>query len=611
MPAFDSQRLARLGGPALIAAAFVGLVARGWRRWPDVQIDFGHQLYIPWQLSEGQVLYSDIYYGLGPFSQYLNALWFELFGVSLTTLMLCNLAILALVTLLVYRMFAGLFDRLTATVCCLVVLGIFAFGHLAHIGNYNFVTPYTHETTHGTALAIGMLYALYAALVGGRRWGLQIAGVCLGLSWLTRPEVVAAAGAAAATAIVFDAWLAPQPGARLLRHTVAFASGAAVALLAAYGLLCAEMGPGPAADALVVGWTTVFQTDLVSTDWYKIQGGLDDPLASTASMFAAGARIAVAIAAAALLEFFLPQPRGSKGATLGAAALAFAAAGLWGAQDPWPWLDLARGLPLVGLAILGLLLAAFTRSRGDPPQARRLLLLLAWAVFAFTYTGKIVLFAKIHHYGFYLSLPLVVIAVALLVGGVPEVLARHGRGAVFRGAALGLVAVLTVAHLSVSDRFYRAKTFAFGSGGDLIRTYTPEVRKVGWGLEQARRWIEARTPEGASLLALPYGVMLNYQTRRPNPTPWVRFTELDFAQFDEAAIIAALERKPPDVVAFVHAPPDTPGMGYFGSDPRNGLQLARWIRAHYDVAERIGAQPFSKQGFGVEILLRRKAGPVE
>jgi 4-amino-4-deoxy-L-arabinose transferase-like glycosyltransferase len=611
MPAFDSQRLARIGAPALIAAAFVGLAARGWRRWPDVQIDFGHQLYIPWQISEGKVLYRDIYYGLGPFSQYLNALWFEIFGVSLTTLMLCNLAILALVTALVYCMFTGLFDRLTATACCLVMLGVFAFGHLAHIGNYNFVTPYTHETTHGTALAIGMLYALYAALSGGRRWGVFVAGVCLGLSWLTRPEVVAAAGAAAATALVLDAWLAPRPVSRLSRHAVALAAGVAAALLVAYALLWAEMGPGPAASALVVGWTTLFQTDLVATDWYKIQGGLDRPLASTAAMFAAGARIGVAIGAAALVEFLLPRPRDAKLATLGAAALTFAAAGLWAAADAWPWGDLARGLPLVGLAALGLLLAAFARARSEPPQARRLVLPLAWAVFALAYTGKIALFAKIHHYGFYLSLPLVLIAVALLLGEIPEALARRGRGAVFRGAALGLVAAVTVAHLSASDRFYRLKTFEFGSGGDMIRSYAPETRKVGWGLEQARRWIEANAPQGASLVALPYGIMLNYQTRRPNPTPWVRFTELDFAQFDEAAIIATLERTPPDVVAFVHAPPDTPGMGYFGSDPRNGRELARWIRAHYGVAERIGAPPFAKQGFGVEILLPREAGRAE
>jgi len=603
---FDSQRLGRLGGPALIAVAFVGLAARSWRRWPDVQIDFGHQLYIPWQLSEGKVLYQDIRYGLGPLSQYLNALWFELFGVSLTTLIFCNLAILAAVTVLVYRMFASLFDRLTATVCCLALLSMFGFGHLVHIGNYNFVTPYTHETTHGTALAIGMLYALFAALERGRRFGVHVAGACLGLSLLTKPEIVAAAGAAAFAALAFDAWLAPRPARRLRSHLVALAAGAGAALLAASALLCAEMGPGHAARALVAGWMTVFQTDLVETDWYKIQGGLDRPLANAAAMLAAAARFAVAIAAVALVELAVPRPQRAALATLGAALIAFAFGCVWGAMDgpSAAWAGLARGLPLVGLAAAGLLLAALVRARSSPPEARRLVLLVAWAVFALAYVGKLLLFARIHHYGFYLSLPLVLLVVALLVGGIPGILAQRGRGSAFRGAALGLVAAAIVAHLSVSDRFHGQKNFEFGTGGDRIRTYTPEFRRVGWGFEQARERIEAIAPEGASLLALPYGIMLNYQTRRPSPTPWVRFTELDFAQIEERAIIEVLERAPPDLVAFVHAPPDTPGMGYFGSDPRNGRELADWIRARYDVVELIGAQPFTSKEFGIEIRVR-------
>jgi hypothetical protein len=510
-------------------------------------------------------------------------------------------------------MFARLFDRLTATVCCLVLLSMFGFAHLVHIGNYNFVTPYTHETTHGTALAIGMLYALFAALERGRRFGVHVAGVCLGLSLLTKPEIVTAAAVAAAAAVVLDAWLAPHPAQRLRSHAVALAMGAGAALLAAFALLGVEMGPGPAARALVAGWATVFQTDLVATDWYRIQAGLDRPLANAGAMLAAGAGFAAAIGGVALAEIAVPRPQRALLVTAGAAVASLLLAAAWGAtgDGSWPWGDLARGLPLVGLAAAGLLLASLVRARGSPQAARRWVLLAAWSVFALAYEGKLMLFARIHHYGFYLSLPLVLLVVALLVGGIPEILARRGRGAVFRGAALGLVAAAVLAHVSASDRFYREKSFAFGSGGDLIRVYQPEFRRVGQGFEQARERIEAIAPEGASLLALPYGIMLNYQTRRPTPTPWVRFTELDFAQIDERAVIATLERSPPEVVAFVHAPSDTPGMGYFGSDPRNGRELARWIRARYDVVEQIGARPFTSKEFGIEIRLRRDGGAAE
>jgi hypothetical protein len=363
----------------------------------------------------------------------------------------------------------------------------------------------------------------------------------------------------------------------------------------------------------VAGWATAFQTDLVATDWYKIQAGLDRPFANAGAMLVAAARFAAAIGVVALAEFLVPRPQRALLVTAGAAVVALLLADVWGAtgDGAWPWGDLARGLPLIGLAAAGLLLAALVRARSAPHAAHRRVLLAAWAVFALAYEGKLMLFARIHHYGFYLSLPLVLLVVALLVGGVPEILARRDRGAVFRGAALGLVAAAVVAHVFASDRYYRQKSFAFGSGGDLIRVYQPEFRRVGQGFEQARERIEAIAPEGASLLALPYGIMLNYQTRRPTPTPWVRFTELDFAQIDERAVIATLERTPPDVVAFVHAPSDTPGMGFFGSDPRNGRELARWIRARYDVVEQIGARPFTSKEFGIEIRLRRDGGAAE
>ena len=37
-----------------------------------LMIDFGRELYVPWQLNEGKALYRDIAYFHGPFSPYLN-----------------------------------------------------------------------------------------------------------------------------------------------------------------------------------------------------------------------------------------------------------------------------------------------------------------------------------------------------------------------------------------------------------------------------------------------------------------------------------------------------------------------------------------------------------
>src|SRR5205823_149299 len=101
-------------GPALIAGAGTAMVSWTWEKWADPLIDFGRELYVPWQLSQGRVLYADVAYLNGPLSPYLNALWFRLFGVGIRTLVICNLAILAAIVVLLYRLLEPMSDRLAA-----------------------------------------------------------------------------------------------------------------------------------------------------------------------------------------------------------------------------------------------------------------------------------------------------------------------------------------------------------------------------------------------------------------------------------------------------------------------------------------------------------------
>jgi hypothetical protein len=52
----------RWAGLALVGCVFALVTVLSWRRWPDVLIDFGMQLYLPWRISEGDVLYRDVMY---------------------------------------------------------------------------------------------------------------------------------------------------------------------------------------------------------------------------------------------------------------------------------------------------------------------------------------------------------------------------------------------------------------------------------------------------------------------------------------------------------------------------------------------------------------------
>ena len=102
------------------------MVAWSWGRLVEIQIDFGREIYFAWQLAEGKRLYADLIYYYGPLSPYFNALLFDLFGVSLRTLMVGNLVIACLITVVLYLLFRGVASPFAATIACLIFVLVFA-----------------------------------------------------------------------------------------------------------------------------------------------------------------------------------------------------------------------------------------------------------------------------------------------------------------------------------------------------------------------------------------------------------------------------------------------------------------------------------------------------
>ena len=82
-----------------------GMIAMSWRKWPDLVIDFGEQVYIAWRLAEGEVLYRDIIYFYGPLSSYFHSLLFKIFGTGFMVLVVFNILLILFLTTLIYHFF--------------------------------------------------------------------------------------------------------------------------------------------------------------------------------------------------------------------------------------------------------------------------------------------------------------------------------------------------------------------------------------------------------------------------------------------------------------------------------------------------------------------------
>jgi hypothetical protein len=268
------QSMAQWSGPIAIILAGLAMLCWTWRTWPDVLIDFGRELYVPWRLAAGQVLYTDIAYFNGPLSPYWNSLWFRLFGASFMTLVASNLILLSLLTALLYVILREIASRVSATAACLVFTMLFAFGQFLEIGNYNFATPtptISPTTAHLVALSCLRLYHKHQRLTF-----VAAAGLAVGLLYLTKVEVFLAGGAA--TAIGLGLTLcAERPDRRRLRTFVSVFLAAVVAPSALTLLLFwLAMPLGRALRGPLAYWLSASRTDVASLPFYRLVMGVDD-----------------------------------------------------------------------------------------------------------------------------------------------------------------------------------------------------------------------------------------------------------------------------------------------------------------------------------------------
>jgi hypothetical protein len=172
-----------------------------------------------------------------------------------------------------------------------------------------------------------------------------------------------------------------------------------------------------------------------------------------------------------------------------------------------------------------------------------------------------------------------------------------------------------------SGLFYKDKDFMMGSGGDRIVAYDPKIDPTGAAMASAAAWIETHTAPTNTLAVLPEGVMLNYLTRRDNPTPYVVFA-FEVWAFGEQNMLAAYETNPPDYIILIQRDSSEygpAGAGYFGQQKGYGFDVMQWVRRNYKPVELIGSEPLSPRlravaagqsgAFGIKILKHLPAAP--
>lgn len=588
---------ASYGGPGLIAAAFAAAVAWSWRKWPDCLVDFGQQLYIAWQLAEGRTLYRDIAYQHGPFSPYLNSVWFRMFGTGGLTLFACNIALAGVLLGLLYVLIKRVADRAAATAACLVFISIFGFGQYVSVGNYNYVSPYVHALPHGLIISLAGILALSAYEQSGRLVWIAAAGFGVGLSLLTKTEIFLAAVCAILTGVLLVLLAERSKPTRAAKSAAVFVIAASAPPIVAFLLLCQAMPAGAAWQALSSPWQAMLNDEITRLPFYREGMGIADLASNLQELAVCSGGYALVFLPPAAAALLLRRPGVHRPVVAGALIVVVAALliGL-----PIAWHEAGRILPLAALAAGLASAVSLRRNWKDRVLRGRGLTALMLSVFALAMLTKMLFNARVFHYGFALAMPAAMILVASLVTWIPRWLTRRGGyGGVFRAAAIAALGIACLEHLKISSQWYAQRTNPVGTGADEIRA-GPRGKQVATMLEQ----ITQRVAAGRTLTVFPDGAMFNYLARRVNPIPYNHFNPVDVMIFGEDNMLAALKAHPPDFVLLVHKDTSEYGFRYFGRD--YGKDIGRWLRGNYTGVVRLGAVPLTDERPGL-LLLRRNA----
>jgi hypothetical protein len=600
----SSQRsvTAKYSGPLIVTLFFFIEVIINWRRWGNVIIDFGREVYIPWQIVSGKTLYKDIAYYFGPLAPYLNATSFYIFGVSITTIFICNLILVAYVTFIIYRFFERLCDKVTATYSCLIFLGIFVFP-FSYRGIFNYVSPYDHNITYGFVLAVTMIYLLSNFLYRPRLIVIIAAGICAGLVFLTKAEVFISTFITAAVAMII---IRQNHESNIRIIILLFIVSMLVPFLIFFIFLSVQMPMMQALKGIAANWISMLNTEITNIPFYKYLLGIDKPMIHIFASICAFLAILLLIASVSVIDLFKGKIITNRSiyilSLLVLSIISISTLYLVkekGGNIILSYIGYSLVLMSFALTVVGVIL--FTIYRNNLEAKIRYSIMIIWFVFGLTLLAKMILHPRIYGYGFVLAVPATLGLIIAFLWLIPRLLNQFfGRGRLFR-----LISIVALSGLVLGMFiFYSISSFKTNRliGKDSDRFYVSDPAPKVEAINQMMAFIKSSIPPQDTLVVIPEGAMFNYLTRHPSSIPLISFIPGEIAVFGETGILKLLKKQPPDFILLVHRLELEYGKGFFGSDPTNGKQIMDWVKENYQPILLLGAEPLKDNNFGIKLL---------
>ena len=169
---------------AIIIAVTAGLAWYTWGHWGDFQIDCGREIYVPTAISQGKLLYRDIWYPYGPLAPYSKAALFRIFGIHMNVLYGFGIALAVGAALVAFEIGRRLNLGVTASLVAPLLLLSQAF----HPFIFNLIFPYSYGASVACFLGLACLCFVLLHATTRRTWHLGFAALLASLVALSKQE---------------------------------------------------------------------------------------------------------------------------------------------------------------------------------------------------------------------------------------------------------------------------------------------------------------------------------------------------------------------------------------------------------------------------------------
>lgn len=556
----------------VLAGLFVQALVVSWRKWPDPVVDFGRELYIPWRLSEGAVLYRDVDDFYGPLSHYFNAGLFSVFGPGLMVLAWANIVFFGAMAGLLYALLRKAWGGLAALLGASLFVAVFGCCRFSGTGSFNYISPYAHEATHGVLVLLVLLWTADRWLAKTEWRSAGVMGLMLGLALVLKAEIILVA-----VVVCLGAFGVLQMAGKSMPRTSlqAFTGAAALPSLAFFAYFSQHLPVGEAWTAAGRAWYNVVGTAHYMAEAAQLSyAGLDSVgpnlIRHVLSVLGAAVVLVLLVGIVAYLKQ-LPAFWSRIGGPL--LVLATAASALAAGQM---WVEVGRcllGLQLLyaGFMVIdGLRQGVAVSAHDERWRLRLLFVLLGIALMV-----RMVLNGRLGQFGFYQAAIGAVVVLAVLVAELPErvrlTLAQERR--LLRTAMVALMLAGGFCLTREAYFNYRAVNTPMGEGRDRFFVWN-ELANLNRPLSALQS-----TPKGHTVLVLPEGLMFNYLLRRRSPVSTLYSAVMD--EWRETIVVEQLEADPPEWVLLVPRDLGEYRVTRYGERSGAGRDLLEWVGRDY------------------------------